>query len=158
MLKRPFFGISPVKNRALPKTCWAWLYSFETQNKQNAFLPFILKEHGSKNIKWKDRAKTAIFRNFTCISEPKKRVWPCALWSGWILAWNFLWWLFGYRSNKKALTRNYLRKKSVFWTALMCSINQGHFRDEEDSHSHTSPNRLASFHLCRVLFCDLRDQ
>ena len=40
--------------------------SFETKNKRNAFLPFILKEHGSNNIKWYDRAKKAIFRNFTC--------------------------------------------------------------------------------------------
>ena len=54
------------KKGVAKKNDWVWSYSFETQNKQNAFLPFILKEHGSKNIKWKDRAKKAIFRNFTC--------------------------------------------------------------------------------------------
>ena len=48
------------------KTVWTWSYSFETQNKGNAFLPFILKEQSSKNIKWKDRAEKAIFRNVTC--------------------------------------------------------------------------------------------
>ena len=66
------------------KTDWAWPYSFETKNKRNAFLPFILKEHSSNNIKWEDRAKKAIFRDFTY----KKRALPKNLLGVVVQFWN----------------------------------------------------------------------
>ena len=76
---KSFFAILSALKGLGQKTDWAWSYSFETQNKQNAFLPFILKEHGSKNIQRKDRAKKVTFRTFTCTSEPKKGVALCAV-------------------------------------------------------------------------------
>ena len=49
------------------KSGWAWSYTFENQNKRNAFLRFLLKENGSNNINRKFIAEKYIFHEFACI-------------------------------------------------------------------------------------------
>ena len=47
--KTAFFMILPVKIGRGQKWDWAWSERFENRNKRNAFIRFILKEHG---LKW----------------------------------------------------------------------------------------------------------
>ena len=50
----------------------AWSDQLETKNKRNAFLPFILKEHGSKSIGTKESGKNSDFKDFPLLRCAKK--------------------------------------------------------------------------------------
>ena len=64
--------ILPVKIGRGRKWDWAWSERFENQNKRNAFIRFILKEHGFKVVEYLLQCLNFVFRHFTCISNRPK--------------------------------------------------------------------------------------
>ena len=70
--KTAFFMILPVKIGRGQKWDWAWSERFESRNKRNVLLRFILKEHGFKVVEYLLQCLKFVFRHFTCISNRPK--------------------------------------------------------------------------------------
>ena len=69
---RASFMILPIKIGRGRRWGWAWSERFENRNKRNAFLRFILQEHGFKLVESLLQCLKCVFRHFVCIKNRPK--------------------------------------------------------------------------------------